>query len=105
MTDHLVALTTTPTEAEAHRLAQELVDARLAACVQVTQQITSVYRWQGERYTEPEWQVWIKTAADRQQDLIDWLPSHHSGEVPELIFLPIVGGSPAYLQWITDETH
>lgn len=104
-TDHVVVLTTTPTEEEARKLAHELVDERLAACVQVTSPIRAVYRWKGEIYDEPEWQMWIKTAYDKVDALTAWLPEHHSGEVPELIVLPITGGWSAYLDWITAETR
>jgi len=104
-TDHVVALTTTPTEEEAQQLAHKLVEARLAACVQVSSKIRSVYRWKDEIYDEPEWQLWIKTASDKVDDLVAWLPDNHSGEVPELIILPITGGWSAYLDWIIAETR
>jgi periplasmic divalent cation tolerance protein len=103
--EHVVALTTTPTEEEGRKIAHELVEARLAACVQVTSPIRAVYRWKGEIYDEPEWQLWIKTAADKVDDLVAWLPEHHSGEVPELIVLPITGGWSKYLDWIVAETR
>ncbi|GIF40081.1 divalent-cation tolerance protein CutA [Actinoplanes xinjiangensis] len=104
-TDHVLVLTTAPSEEEGRRLARELVDARLAACVQMSSQIRSVYRWKGEVYDEPEWQLWIKTASDKVEDLMAWLPEHHSYEVPELIVLPITGGWSPYLDWITAETR
>lgn len=104
-TDHVVVLTTTPTEEEGHELARALVEKRLAACVQVTSKIQAVYRWKGEIYNEPEWQLWIKTASDKVADLVAWLPENHSGEVPELIVLPITGGWSTYLDWITAETR
>ena len=105
MTDHVVALTTTPTPEEAQQLAQGLVDARLAACVQISSPITAVYRWKGQVYNEPEWQLWIKTAPDKRDGIVKYLEENHSGEVPELIFLPITDGSDAYLSWITEETR
>jgi periplasmic divalent cation tolerance protein len=104
-TDHVLVLTTAPSEEEGRRLARELVEARLAACVQMSSQIRSVYRWKGEVYDEPEWQLWIKTASDKVEDLMAWLPEHHSYEVPELIVLPITGGWSPYLDWITAETR
>lgn len=104
-TEHVVALTTTPTAEEGQQLAHGLVEARLAACVQITSPITVVYRWRGKVYTEPEWQLWIKTATDKRDDLVKYLEEHHSGEVPELIFLPITDGLDAYLNWIIEETR
>lgn len=103
--DHIVALTTTPSQEEGEKLARELVDSRLAACVQLTPPIRAIYRWKGEVYNEPEWQLWIKTAADKVDELMKWLPEHHSGEVPELVVLPIIGGWGPYLDWITEETR
>jgi len=103
--DHVVVLTTTPSEEEARKLAHDLVEERLAACVQVTSPVRAVYRWKGEIYDEPEWQMWIKTASDKVDALTAWLPEHHSGEVPELIVLPITGGWRTYLEWITAETR
>lgn len=104
-TEHVVVLTTTPSEAEGHKLATELVEARLAACVQVTSPIRAIYRWQGNVCNEPEWQIWIKTAADRVDAIVEWLPEHHSSEVPELIILPITGGLDSYLDWIIEQTR
>lgn len=104
-TDPVVALTTTPTEEEGRQLAHKLVEARLAACVQVSSKIQAVYRWKGEIHNEPEWQLWIKTASDKVDDLVAWLPKNHSAEVPELIILPITDGLDTYLDWITAETR
>ena len=105
MPDHVVALTTTPTQEEAESLAHLMLEQRLAACVQISQPIRSIYRWQGEVCTDEEWQLWIKTAADRVDALTAWLPDHHSEDCPELVVLPIVDGSPDYLAWVTDETR
>lgn len=105
MTDHLVAITTTDSEAAATRLAKGLVEARLAACVQLSAPIRSIYRWQGEVHDEPEWQLWLKTTADRRDAIIEWLGEHHHYDVPELVFLPITAGLPGYLDWITAETR
>jgi len=103
--DHVVGLTTTPTEVEAKKLAHALVDERLAACVQVTSPIRAIYRWRGRIYDAPEWQLWIKTAADKIDAITAWLPNHHSGDEPELIFLPVIDGSAGYLKWMIDETR
>jgi periplasmic divalent cation tolerance protein len=103
--EHVVGLTTTESEEEATKIAHELVDARLAACVQVTSPIKAIYRWQGQVYDEGEWQVWIKTAADKIDAITAWLPDHHSGDEPELIFWPITAGSAGYLNWMIEETR
>ncbi|WP_433308072.1 divalent-cation tolerance protein CutA (plasmid) [Actinoplanes sp. CA-030573] len=104
-TEHVLVLSTAPTESEALSLAHALVDARLAASVQVSAQVRAVYRWRGDVHDEPEWQLSIKTAADKVPDLVAWLPARHSYEVPELVVLPITGGWPPFLEWITAETR
>lgn len=101
---HVVVLTTAFNEAEAKTLANQIVDERLAACVQISSPITAVYRWKGETYNEPEWQLWIKTTEAQAEVLTHWIPQHHSGDLPEVIVLPVIGGLPAYLDWITAET-
>lgn len=102
---HVVVLTTAPSEEEAHKLADMILRERLAACIQVTSPITAIYRWKGEVYHDTEWQLWIKTTEERARQLTTWIPKNHSGDLPEVITLPIAGGLPAYLNWITDETR
>lgn len=105
MTDHLVAITVIDSEANASRIAEGLVDARLAACVQIAGPVRSIYRWQGEVHNEPEWQLWVKTTTDRRDAISAWIGENHTYDVPELVFLPITAGLPAYLDWITAETR
>jgi periplasmic divalent cation tolerance protein len=73
--------------------------------VQISSPIKGVYRWEGEVQRDAEWQLWIKTTNDRLDELTQWLGDHHTYDVPELVALPVVGGSPAYLKWVTDETR
>jgi periplasmic divalent cation tolerance protein len=94
-----IVLVTAGSEAEAERLAHHLVDAHLAACVSVFP-IRSVYRWQGEMQTEPEWQLIIKTNLSQFEQLTQVITQHHSYEVPEIIAVPIVAGLPVYLSWL-----
>lgn len=101
---HVVVLTTAFSETEAKTLANQIVEERLGACVQISSPITAVYRWKGEIYNEPEWQLWIKTTAAQAEVLTDWIQEHHSGDLPEVIVLPITRGLPDYLDWITKET-
>lgn len=89
----------------AEELAEGLVYHRLAACVQISSPIKSVYRWEGKIQTDTEWQLWIKTTADRVDALFTWLRDHHSYDVPELVVLPVTAGNPDYLKWVTDETR
>lgn len=121
MTDTRVVLTTTDSDAEAERLARVVVDARLAACVQIVGPIRSAFRWDdgasgatgddagasgdgGAVSVETEWQVVAKTAAARVDVLIARLVAEHTYDVPEVIVLPVVGGHGPYLTWVTEET-
>lgn len=94
-----VVLVTASSEAEAERIANALVEAKLAACVNFLP-IRSVYTWKGEVCRDEEWQLVIKTCLRHFSDLEAKIRSLHSYETPEIIALPIVAGSQPYLQWI-----
>lgn len=96
-----VILVTTGSQAEAKKIAQALIEAKLAACVSMTA-IHSVYRWQGEIQAEDEWQLIIKTELSKFKLLEVKVRELHSYEVPEIIVLPILAGESAYLQWISE---
>jgi periplasmic divalent cation tolerance protein len=98
-------LTTTDSAAEADRLGRSAVQARLAACAQRVGPITSTYRWQGAVETAQEWQVLLKTPADRYEALEAHLRTQHSYEVPEIVATPILAGSAAYLDWVREQTR
>jgi periplasmic divalent cation tolerance protein len=99
-----VVVTTTDSADEAERLARGLVDAHLAACVQIVGPVRSAFRWEGSVSVETEWQLVVKTAAARVDDLTAWIAAEHSYDVPEVIALPVVGGHGPYLRWVTEET-
>lgn len=105
MPDHVIVTTTTDSVEAARDLAAQAVGARLGACAQIVGPITSVYRWEGEVRTDPEWRVEIKTAADRVPSLVSLLKSAHGYDVPEIIATPIEGGSADYLAWLVSETR
>lgn len=104
MADYVQVVTTTDSEAAAAELARGIVEARAGACVQVVP-IRSFYRWDGAVQDDPEWQLQIKTPASRLDALIAHLETHHAYDVPEVIATPIVGGNPAYLSWLDEETR
>ncbi len=101
MTDKRVVLTTCGSAEEAHRIAQELVEKNLAACINIVPQIESVYRWQGQVESATEWLLVIKTTAAAFDRVRDALLHLHSYEVPECIELAVEDGSAAYLDWLT----
>ncbi len=101
MTDALVVVTTTETQADAVRLAQALVESELAACVQVLPQITSIYRWQGKIEQAREVLLLIKTTRAAYSELEAAIKQNHSYQTPEIIALPVEAGSTDYLGWLT----
>lgn len=105
MPDYVQVTTTTGTREVAERIAVELVDLRLAACVQVSGPIASTYRWQGQVETAEEWLCTAKTVAATLPAIQDLLKRLHPYEVPELIATPITGGSEAYLKWLGEQLN
>ncbi len=100
MSEFFVVLTTCPDEPAAARIARELIETGLAACV-TRQPVRSTYAWQGHIEDHAEVLLIIKTLASRFVDLERRLKTLHPYEVPEIIALPVVGGSPAYLAWLS----
>ncbi len=98
-----IVLTTAGTEDAAETLAAAIVEARLAACVQV-QRVRSVYVWDGALQREPEWQLLIKTREARWAELEAFIRARHDYDTPEILRLPVSGGSAAYLRWLGDMT-
>ena len=92
----------TPDKKIALELANGIVTAKIAACANIFENITSIYRWQGKINTDPECMMILKTTENRAQELIDYIERHHPYEVPECIGINIVKGSKNYLQWIED---
>ena len=103
MTDKLVVLVTCSTTAEARRIARAVVEARLAACVNILPgAVTSVYRWKGKVESARERLILIKTSDKRLAKLRAAVERLHSYDVPEFIALPIIAGSPKYLAWLEE---
>ncbi|NEA42452.1 divalent-cation tolerance protein CutA [Streptomyces sp. SID11385] len=101
----LTVLTTTDSEERARHLAARAVESRLAACAQVDGPLTSVYRWEGEVATDTEWRVTYKTTAARYDALEAVIIAEHTYDTPEIIALPLAGGSAEYLAWVAAETR
>lgn len=100
MTRKVVVLSTVAREEDAEHLARELVERRLAACVNVVPGVLSFYRWKGELTRDAEWLLVIKTTAARFEALRHALVALHPYEVPEIVELPIERGHAPYLDWI-----
>src|SRR5215204_3318263 len=100
----LLVLTNVPDRAVAERLAQMLIEKRLAACVNILAPCRSVYRWKDAVQHDEEHPMLIKTTAERYADLEKALRAGHPYELPEIIAVPIERGLPAYLDWVAAET-
>lgn len=104
VTDAVVVVTTLPDRAAALTLAQELIARRLAACVNVLADCTSVYRWQGKVENVTEVPVLIKTRTALYPELEAAVRELHPYELPEIIAVPISHGLTEYLEWVSGET-
>ena len=98
-----VLLCTAPPD-RAEALAGELVERRLAACVNVIAGVVSRYRWQGKLERDEESLLVIKCDESRVEELIAALPELHPYDVPELLSLPVEKGNPAYVDWVRRES-
>jgi periplasmic divalent cation tolerance protein len=103
VSEPIVVLMTAANREEAVRIAELLVEARLAACVQILPEMQSVYRWQGEVARESEVMLLAKTTLDRFDDLDRLVREIHSYETPEIIALPVTAVSEPYLDWLQEE--
>lgn len=103
MTEKIVVLSTCGSEEEAVRIAKRLVDEHLAACVNLIPRIRSIYRWQDKVEDSTEWLLIVKTSRARFPALRTVLEAAHSYELPEVLALPVVDGSPNYLDWLDSE--
>jgi periplasmic divalent cation tolerance protein len=100
-TDPIVVLMTAGSREEAARLADIIVTARLAACVQILPEIESVYHWKGTVERAPEILLLAKTTKENFTALESAVRALHSYETPEIIALPITAASAPYLEWLT----
>lgn len=96
-------ITTVDTRTAAQGIARELVERRLAACVQVMGPIQSTYRWHGEVETEREWMCVVKTDKRCLSHVMDAVREAHPYDLPEIIAMPVVQGSREYFAWVLDQ--
>lgn len=103
MTDYIQVITTTEKKQDAQIIARELVEKRLAGCVQIVGPIESTYRWQGAIETCEEWQCAVKSRRDLYGQVEEAILRLHPYDVPEILAVPIVVGSRAYIEWLDQE--
>ena len=88
---------------DAERLAEGLVTSHLAGCCSVVPMVHSVFYWEGQLQREHESLLLIKTVESRSEAAQEYIRTHHSYDVPEILKLGVDGGSPKYLQWLADQ--
>lgn len=98
--DAIAVFLTVPNGEEGARLAELLIGAQLAACVQILPEMESVYRWQGKIERQSEVLLIVKTTAGKFADLEREVRALHSYETPEIVAVPIVAASNPYLEWL-----
>jgi len=103
MTDKIVVFSACSTLEEARRIARKLIEERLASCVNLTPGVRSLYRWKGEIEEADECLLVIKSSRDLFDRLRLELEKAHTYEVPEVVAVPILAGSPNYLNWLDSE--
>jgi periplasmic divalent cation tolerance protein len=101
----MLVLTNLPDREAARKLAEGLVGAGLAACVNVMSECMSIYRWKGAVETASEVPVLIKTRAALYPDVEAFIRAHHPYDLPEVIALPLNAGLASYLAWVSEETR
>ena len=101
----LLVITNLPDRASAEKLAAQLIERRLGACVNILAPCRSVYRWQGQVRHEEEHPLLIKTSAARYADVEAFLRASHPYELPEIVAVPVAHALPAYLNWVESETR
>ena len=101
-TGHIVVLITTRSMAEAQVIGRALVEGRVAACVNIVPGLRSLFRWQGTIEEQEETLMLVKSRGEYLPSILEIVKRLHSYTVPEVIALPILGGSSDYLAWINE---
>ncbi|MBI6405819.1 MULTISPECIES: divalent-cation tolerance protein CutA [Proteus] len=96
----IIAYSTAPNETIANEIAHHLINAKLAACVNLIPHVKSIYHWNNEIVEDNEIFMMIKSEKSKQQNLIDTLIEIHPYDTPEVIIIPIENGFKGYLNWI-----
>ena len=104
MTDYIVVFVTAPSEKEGEKIAQALLEDKLAACVNIIPGLKSMFRWKGKISTEEEVLLLIKTKDRLFEKLKKRVIELHSYDVPEVVALGILAGNEKYLDWLEKET-
>lgn len=104
MTGFIQVITTVANRHDAQRIAGELLERRLAGCVQVLGPVSSTYRWKGAIETSDEWLLLIKSREELYPAIDTAIRELHPYDVPEILAVPVAAGHADYLRWLAEET-
>lgn len=102
--DVVMTVSTYPTREKAMEVARALVEKRLAACVQVTSPVTSIYSWEGKIHEDSEVLLFIKTTYTKNREVIKFIKKDHPYQIPEIVTFPLADGLDRYLDWVREST-
>lgn len=105
MPQYIQVMTTCDRRSDAETIARTLVERELAACVQIVGPIVSIYRWKGTVEEAQEWLCFIKTGGSLFAEVEAAVKAVHPYETPEIIAVPITGGSEDYLRWVGESVR
>ncbi len=100
---YCMILVTCSNESDARQLASDLVQNKMAACVQI-HPVTSIYTWEDQVHTDPEFRLMIKTKSSIYKEMETFILERHDYEVPQIVQIPIENGLTSYLKWIDENT-
>jgi periplasmic divalent cation tolerance protein len=98
--EYVIVMVTTVNKQEAEKIAQRLLKERLIACANIIGPVSSLFHWDGKTEKAEEFLIFMKSRKDLFDKLAETVKALHSYEVPEILVLPVVGGSKAYLDWL-----
>jgi periplasmic divalent cation tolerance protein len=99
---YVVVIVTTASKQEAEKIAQRLINERLIACANIIGPVSSLFHWSGKIEHNEEYLMLLKSRMSLFDNLAETVKALHSYEVPEILVLPVIGGSEAYLDWLSN---
>ena len=103
--DVVLVITSAPDRVVARTIAHTLIEKKLAACVNLGAPVLSIYEWNDTIESTDEIPLWIKTTVGKQDVVMQALATLHPYDVPEILVVPVIAGSAAYLQWVREQTN
>ncbi len=100
-----IVITTLAKREEAAKLGKAVIESGLAACVQVSGPMISIYKWKGKTEQDEEWQLKCKTIASTTHQLMEFIEKNHPYELPQIVAVPVTDVSAAYLHWAKEQCN